>query len=99
MDYDLNSVARFKFFHNAFRGDALRFYDSKIASSCYTFIEATLRMTEQFNSKTRQAKAKTTLSHLRLDNIRTEKFVPILQALEQVREKVSILAPQYLAGF
>jgi hypothetical protein len=62
MDYDLNPVLRLKCFHNAFKGEALRFYDSKFASSCSTFVEATLRMTEQFNSKTRQAKAKATLN-------------------------------------
>jgi hypothetical protein len=66
MDYDLNMASRLKFFHNAFRGEALRYYDSHVAPSCSTFVEATLRMTEQFNSKTRQAKAKATLKQLRL---------------------------------
>jgi hypothetical protein len=99
MDYDLNPVSRLKFFHNAFKGEALRFYDYKVASSCSTFVEATLRMTEQFNSKTRQAKAKATLNQLRLDQIRAEKMIPTLDALEKVREQISILSPQCPAGF
>jgi hypothetical protein len=60
IDYDLNPTSRLKVFHNAFRGEALRFYDSQVTSSCSTFVEATLRMTEEYNSKTRQAKAKAT---------------------------------------
>jgi hypothetical protein len=99
MDYDLNPASRLKLFHNAFRGEALRFYDSKVASSCSTFVEATLRMTEQFNSKTRQAKAKATLNQLRLDQIRADKGISTLDALEKVREQISILSPQCPAGF
>jgi hypothetical protein len=98
-DYDLNLASRLKFFHNAFSGEALRFYDSKVASSCSTFVEATIRMTEQFNSRTRQAKAKTNLNQLRLENIRSDKGISTMDALEKVREQISILSPQCPPGF
>jgi hypothetical protein len=90
MDYDLNPVSRLKCFHNAFKGEALRFYDSKVASSCSTFVEATLRMTEQFNSRSRHAKAKATLKQLSLDQIRAEKRDLHLRRLGKVREQISI---------
>jgi hypothetical protein len=61
-DYDLSNASRLNYFHNTFTGKALRFYDSKVASTCSTFSEATVRMNEQLNSRTRQAKAKANLN-------------------------------------
>jgi Zinc knuckle len=98
-DYDLSNASSLKFFHNAFSGEALRFYDSKVASTCSTFAEATVRMNEQFNSRTRQAKAKVSLSQLRLEKFRTEKGFSTLESLEKVREQISILTPQCPPGF
>jgi hypothetical protein len=41
MDYYLNPASQLKYFDNAFRGEALRFYDSKVSSSCSTFVKVT----------------------------------------------------------
>jgi hypothetical protein len=98
-DDDLDIASRLKFFHNAFSGEALRFCDTKVASSCSTFVEATIRMTEQFNSRSRQAKAKTNLNQLRLENFRSEKEMSAMDALENVREQMFILSPQCPPGF
>jgi hypothetical protein len=56
-------------------------------------------MIEQFNSKTRQAKAKSTLNHLRFSQVRADRGISTLEALEKIREQISILAPQYPTGF
>jgi hypothetical protein len=55
-------------------------------------------MTDQFNSKTRQAKSKATLNQLRLDDIRAEKGIYTLDALEKVRDQISILSAQFPPG-
>jgi hypothetical protein len=99
MDYEVSPASRLKFFHNAFSGEALRFYDSKVSSSCSSFVEATIRMTELFNAKTRPAKAKTTMNQLRLDIIRRDKGISTIEALEKVTEHISVLAPQCPSGF
>jgi hypothetical protein len=98
-DYDLSPASRLKLFHNAFRGEALRFYDYRVIPTCSTFAEASLKMREQYNSRTRQSKAKATLGQLRLDRLRMEKGITTAEALEKLREQISALTPQCPSGF
>jgi hypothetical protein len=87
-------VQSLKFFHNAFRGEALRFYEHSVIPVATIFAEAQELMTQHFSSRTRQNRAKEMLSKLKLEEFRRTKSLSTQQALEAVREQISILAPQ-----
>jgi hypothetical protein len=56
-DYELTAAQRLKYFHNAFRGEALRYYDHIVVPVASIFAEAQDLMTQHFSSRTRQNKA------------------------------------------
>jgi len=76
-----------------FAGDAKRFYDAHVYGDVGSVQDAFLRMSEEYNTPTRQLAVKHQLSELRLSHFvtqgQTEK-----QALESVRSTITRLAPQ-----
>ena len=65
-DYQLTARERLQYFHNLFRGDALRFYNMSIKNRCSTFDEAIRAIYSHFNSPDVQQRVKTDLSNLSL---------------------------------
>jgi hypothetical protein len=51
-DYELNATHKFNYFHNAFKSEALRYYDSVVAPSTTIFAEAMNMMVYHFHSRT-----------------------------------------------
>jgi hypothetical protein len=93
-DYELTISQRLQFFHNAFRGEALRYYEYSVVPVATIFAEAQELMSQHFSSRTRQNKAKEMLKQIKLDTVRRSQSVSTPRALELVREQIYILAPQ-----
>jgi hypothetical protein len=93
-DYELNATQKLKYFHNEFKSEALRYYDSVVAPSTTIFAEAMNMMVDHFNSRTRQNKAKELMKQLHINSIRVRERMTTKEALEYIRENFSVLAPQ-----
>jgi hypothetical protein len=90
----LNATQKLKYFRNEFKSEALRYYDSVVAPSTTIFAEAMNMMVDHFNSRTRQNKAKELMKQLHINSIRVRERMTTKEALEYIREKFSVLAPQ-----
>jgi hypothetical protein len=87
-DYELTTAQRLKYFHYAFRGEALRYYDHIAVPVATIFAEAQYLMTQHFSSRTRQNKAKEMMKNLKLGNILRNQSISTQKALEAVREQI-----------
>lgn len=93
-DYGLTSQQQFNYLHHLFDGEAKRFFRSNVMSSCNSFAEACSLMQQEFNSLTRQSRVRKHLQKLRIGEIMSRKKCSVAEALEELREIITKLAPQ-----
>jgi hypothetical protein len=93
-DYELNAAQKLKYFRNAVKSEALRYYDFVVAPSTTILAEPMNMMVDHFNSRTIQNKAKELMKQLQINSIRVRKRMTTQEALEYIREQISVLAPQ-----
>jgi hypothetical protein len=87
-DFELTAAQRLKYFRNAFRGEALRYYDHIVAPVASIFAEAQDLMTQHFSSRMRQNKPKDKMKQLKLGDIRQNQSISTQKALGAVREQI-----------
>ena len=93
-DYRLTLEQRLDFFHHIFDGEAKTFYRLKVDGVAASFAEALQMLRKEYNSITRQSRVRRHLQSLRLNDIMAKKKLTVTEALEQVRETITRLAPQ-----
>ena len=93
-DFHLSDEQMLRFFHNVFDGEAKRYYRSHVIQHAQDFNSATLLMVNEFNSLTRQSRARKRLQNLELPQIMETKRIPVSEALEELRETITNCTPQ-----
>lgn len=63
-DYGLSATQKLKYFHNLFRGSALRYFNTNVKGRSSTFAEAVTAIRSHFNSEDAQQRVKASLSSL-----------------------------------
>ena len=97
-DYQLGPREKLQYFHNLFRGDALRFYNAQVKNRCSTFVYAVRVIYEHFNSPDVQQRVKTDFSNLSLSTF-AEKEGSITKGLSALRTYISSRTPQCPPSF
>jgi hypothetical protein len=93
-DYGLTLQQKFNYLHHLFDGEAKRFFRSNVMESCNSFSEACSLMQQEFNSLTRQSRVRKHLQKLRIGEVMNRKKCSVAEALEELRELITKLAPQ-----
>lgn len=93
-DLGISTDMKFKYMHNLFTGEALRFYRDNVADSAVDFDQANNMMKYEYNSITRQNRCRAQLQKLRLANIMRKEKVDTVGALEYIRDTITKLAGQ-----
>jgi hypothetical protein len=92
-DYGL-TLQQFNYLHHLFDGEAERFFRSNVMESFNSFSEACSLMQQEFNSLSRQSRVRKHLQNLQIGEVLNRKKVKVAEALEELRELITKLAPQ-----
>jgi hypothetical protein len=93
-DYELTPEQRLRCLHNVFAGEALRYFNLHVEGNHSLFSTAVAAMEAEFNSTTRQMRAKIFLKEIRLTEIQASERLTTADALDRLREIITTMLPQ-----
>jgi hypothetical protein len=93
-DYELTNEQRLRFLHNIFTGESLRFYDLNVKGKYTTFSTAVAAMEAEFNSPTRQNRAKNYLKTIRISKVQATERLSTTDALDRIGKLITSMLPQ-----